>query len=309
MDLNQLRYFQVVARTGNLTHAARQLYVTQPNLSKSITKLEKELGVPLFDHRKGRIELNDYGRIFLSSVDIAFAQLSTGAQTIQRMYESDQHILPLASNIYSYLPDILPAFCAAHPDIGIRQMDCTTQQMIARLLDRSVALGISNELIEHEQLEFHLLGHKKYVLAVHLDHPFAAAGAVRIPHLERESFICDYSRMGLETLRRLCQKYGFSPAVEFEVQSSELLFQLVEANRGIAILPVGLGCTIMHQHPGHHLRLVRIDDTEMPEVIIGIVHHRSYQYTKAAELFQAYLCQRLLEEEALIRRMGYESMM
>ena len=97
-----------------------------------------------------------------------------------------------------------------------------------RLLDRSVALGVSNELIDHEQLEFHLLGRKKYVLAVHLDHPFAAAGAVRIPHLERESFICDYSRMGLEALRRLCQKYGFSPTVEFEVQSSELLFQLVE---------------------------------------------------------------------------------
>ena len=41
MDLTQLRYFQAVARTGNITRAASELYVTQPNLSKSISKLDQ----------------------------------------------------------------------------------------------------------------------------------------------------------------------------------------------------------------------------------------------------------------------------
>jgi len=307
MDFNQLRYFQTVARTGNITHAARELYVTQPNLSKSITKLEKELGVPLFDHRKGRIELNDYGRIFLSSVDIAFAQLNSGAQTIRRLYESNQHIISLACNISAYLPDMLPAFCAQHPEIGIRQIDCSTQQMVELLLDRSVTLGISCEPIEHEMLEFHELGHKEYVLAVHQDHPFAASREVSIRQLEREVFICDSSRLRLEPLRKLCQKYGFSPTVGFEIQSTELLYQLVEANRGIAILPIGLCCNIMHRHPQHRIRLIRIDD-EMDPAIIGIAHHRGFQYTKAASLFQEYICRCLEQEEELIRSMGYDFM-
>ena len=55
MDLTQLKYFQAVARTGNITRAAAELFVTQPNLSKSITRLEEELQVPLFEHRKGKI--------------------------------------------------------------------------------------------------------------------------------------------------------------------------------------------------------------------------------------------------------------
>ena len=57
MDFNQLKNFMAVARTGNISRAAQELYVTQPSLSKSIAKLEEELKVPLFRHRKGRIEL------------------------------------------------------------------------------------------------------------------------------------------------------------------------------------------------------------------------------------------------------------
>ena len=126
MDLTQLKYFQAAARTGNITRAAAELYVSQPNLSKSITRLEEELGVPLFDHRKGKIELNDYGRMFLSSVDIAFSELSSGVQNIQRMYAASQFMLSLGCNIRGYLADNLPAFSSAHPEIGIRQLDCTT---------------------------------------------------------------------------------------------------------------------------------------------------------------------------------------
>ena len=59
MDLSQLHYFRTAARTGNLSQAARELFVTQPNLSRSIARLETELGVPLFEHRKGKVVLNE----------------------------------------------------------------------------------------------------------------------------------------------------------------------------------------------------------------------------------------------------------
>lgn len=54
MDFTVLKYFQAVARSGNMTKTARELYITQPNLSKRIAQLEEEIGVPLFDHRKGK---------------------------------------------------------------------------------------------------------------------------------------------------------------------------------------------------------------------------------------------------------------
>lgn len=305
MDFNQLKYFAVVARLGNISKAAQELYVTQPSLSKSIAKLEEELKVPLFRHRKGRIELNEYGSVFLSRVNIAFSHLDSGVQTIQRMYETDQHILSLGSNISSYLPAVLPGFFALHPEIAIRQRDVTKQQMIEALLDRSLTLGISSEPVEHEQIRFRELGHKPYMLAVHRDNPIAASDHIHVSALEHETFIVDSSRFWLRPLQNLCKEYNFLPNVAFEVESMELIYTLLEDNRGIAIVPLGMGCNLMRLHPNHHIRLVRIDE-ELPQIIIGIACHRDYTYSKAAVLFEEYIIDALQQEENLIRSMGYD---
>ena len=118
MDLSQLHYFRTAARTGNLSQAARELFVTQPNLSRSIARLETELGVPLFEHRKGKVVLNEYGRIFLSGVENVFGELNTCMQTVQRLYENSQKMLSLGCSIDGFLPDVLQAFSRVHPEIG-----------------------------------------------------------------------------------------------------------------------------------------------------------------------------------------------
>ena len=54
MELSQLRYFIAVAKLGNMSKAAETLFVSQPNLSTSISRLEEEVGVPLFERRGAR---------------------------------------------------------------------------------------------------------------------------------------------------------------------------------------------------------------------------------------------------------------
>ena len=55
MELTYLYYFKVIAEKENMSRAAEQLHVSQPALSKTISKLEKSLGVTLFERKKGRI--------------------------------------------------------------------------------------------------------------------------------------------------------------------------------------------------------------------------------------------------------------
>lgn len=63
MDLNQLRGFLTVAKTGSFTQAARQLFVTQPALSIQIKGLEEELGEPLFERQGKQLHLTAAGRL------------------------------------------------------------------------------------------------------------------------------------------------------------------------------------------------------------------------------------------------------
>ena len=82
MDFTVLKYFQAVARNGNMTKTARELYITQPNLSKRIAQLEEEIGVPLFEHRKGKIVLNDYAAKLRSESPVTGAPPRSSSQLL-----------------------------------------------------------------------------------------------------------------------------------------------------------------------------------------------------------------------------------
>ena len=64
MDTRVIKYFLTVAQTNNITHAAQQLHITQPTLSRQIIDLEKELGVTLFDRKQRRMTLTTEGILF-----------------------------------------------------------------------------------------------------------------------------------------------------------------------------------------------------------------------------------------------------
>ena len=69
MELQQLKYFKTVAAIGKISEAAEALFISAPALSTSISRLEKELGVQLFDRYAKRIALNAQGEIFLRYVN------------------------------------------------------------------------------------------------------------------------------------------------------------------------------------------------------------------------------------------------
>lgn len=295
MDLNQLRYFQTTARTGNLSKAAQELFVTQPNLSRSIARLEEELGVPLFHHRKGKVTLNEYGRVFLSSVDLAFEQLHEGTQAIRRLYESNQNILALASTIDDFLPDVLKDFSQKYPEIGIRQFNCSQELVAQRLLDRTLTLALSSRPIQEDAITFELLGEMPYALMLRRDHPLASRSGIRVAELSDQPFICDNSRMALPALRRICAQAGFKPHVAYEVESSDLIYQLLEGGAGIAFLPVSQYAKFMRTHESCPLAMLPVLD-ELPNAMIGVAFRKDLTFSAAERIFTSFVRDWLAEE-------------
>lgn len=74
MDFQQLKYFQTLADIENFTRASIRLDLSQPALSRSISRLEEEIGVPLFERKSNGVELNRYGKIFLQHANQALVK-------------------------------------------------------------------------------------------------------------------------------------------------------------------------------------------------------------------------------------------
>lgn len=300
MELTQLRYFATVARLGNISRAAQELYVTQPNLSKSIARLEEELGVPLFDHRKGKIALNDYGRCFLASVSLSLGELENGIRSIQRMYDSSQNVLTLGCSIDDLLPDVLRDFTPKHPEIGIRQFSGSPAELAERLGLHELDLMLTARPVGDEHYVFETLGRCEFVILCGQGHWLTGRTSVSIQELAEEKIICDRSRMDVETLTALCQSCGFSPNIAFEVDNSDLIFSLLSNRQGVAFMPMAQMRKINREYPDSGIHMVLLKDPVEP-ASLGLSYRRDYQWSHAARIFADFLREWLGTEEQDVR--------
>ena len=104
MELSQLRYFTAVAQLGNMSKAAETMFVSQPNLSTSLSRLEEEVGVPLFERRRGKIILNQSGECFLHHVEQALATLDKGIQEVRGLNVGRCEPLSIACMVDDTIP-------------------------------------------------------------------------------------------------------------------------------------------------------------------------------------------------------------
>lgn len=97
MDFKELEYFSTIVKCGNLTHAARQLYVSQPTLSKFLQKLEEDLGLVLFQRGSRRLKLTYAGQRYYAHVERILSQKREMDAEMTDILRSDRVFFMLVS--------------------------------------------------------------------------------------------------------------------------------------------------------------------------------------------------------------------
>lgn len=288
MDFTYLNYFRTVARLGNLSHAAKELFISQPGLSRYLSRLEQEVGIPLFQRRKGHIELNTYGKVFLSSVNRAFDELENGIEEINRLYARDQSILSIACSIEDYLTDRLNEFSPSHPEIGIRQFSLSLTEIEQQLVRENLDFAISAFPPRNPALRFEMLSQCPFVMVCHKDNPLARYSSLPLLNASGESFICETPRLNREQLVSICRKCGFTPTVNHEVESGYILYNLLSANTGVSLIPFAHYHKIRNLLPNSDIHAVFLED-DLPLAQIGITYYPKHIRTTAADCFLSFL--------------------
>ncbi|MEH7334932.1 LysR family transcriptional regulator [Neobacillus drentensis] len=237
MELLQLKYFQTVARLEHMTRAAEELKIAQPSLSKTISRLEEDLGVPLFDRANRQISLNAFGKLFLERVDRAFLELNEGKREIVELADRSQNQITLAVSIPRVLPDLLSSFLKQSPDVKFQQVLESTSSMKRQLEKAEIDFCISSVPIEGDELVWEPLITEEIYLIVPPQHRLANREKVYLSEVKEEPFISMNTGYGFRNLTdEFCRQAGFVPNIAFEGDEPGVIGDLVRQGLGIAFV-------------------------------------------------------------------------
>jgi DNA-binding transcriptional LysR family regulator len=242
MELQQLEYFRVVARTQHVTQAAEELAITQPALSRAMARLERDLGVSLFDHRGRSVKLNRYGEAFLRHVERALAAIEEGRRELVDLADRDAGVIAfgfahaLGTRV---VPDLIAAFRLQHPRARFQLLQNASHIILAELEAGDVDLALVSPVPPtSDRIESVELASEELLLCVPHDHRFAKRRSVRLSELREDTFVCLRQGYGLRTLTdQFCAQAGFMPKIAFEGEEIATLRGLVAVGLGVAIIP------------------------------------------------------------------------
>ena len=274
MELAQLKYFQVMANIRHFTRAARILDVTQPALSRSMSKLEKDLDVRLFKRCDGEIELTAEGARLLRRVDriLREVECARAEACLTDEKTSSEFRLSFIHSLGSYaLPRIIQDFRASYPDIRIllNQQDSATlaQQVAAGETD----LCLCSTMPTTEYSTWVYLWSEELFVTVPLGHRFTEHDSINLNELADEPLI----------------------EIMFEGDDISTVSGLVAAGLGVSLLPKLAGV----EHP--ELRYIPVS-FPICKRAVGVAWNTQRKMSPAAVCFQQFLIRRF--DNALERR-------
>ncbi|MEW9671929.1 LysR family transcriptional regulator [Ammoniphilus sp. 3BR4] len=241
MEWQQLEYFQVLAKVQNFTRAADELALTQSALSRSIARLEEELGVPLFERKTRGVALNQYGEIFLQYANRAMQEITMAKQELKDMVDPFHGIISLAfihTLGSSFIPDLISEFRGQYPGIQFQLTQDSTKKIMHQLEAGEIDLGFCSPNEPVENVTTIPVVDEELFLIVPKSHRLADEKEVDLREVADEPFVLYKHESGLrEVIDNLCQEAGFKPTATFEGVGDATIAGFVAANFGVALIP------------------------------------------------------------------------
>ena len=243
MNLRQLEFFKLLADTQHMTQAALLLNTTQPNLSHSMSELEKELEAKLFEKKGRNIQLTKYGKFFYTYVTNALEELAKGERALKELVSPEKGLIDFGF-IYtagSYLvPLLMKEFSAIDENKEIRfdLFQGNSSDMRELLINEQIDIAITSKFEEDDQLQYEVVTEQEIVLIVPENHPLANYDSISLKEIDPYSFVSFNKRSGLRPyIDQILTTAAINPKIVCEVEEDHTMLGFVEHDFGIALIP------------------------------------------------------------------------
>ena len=280
MELTQLKYFKAVAKTEKIASAAQELFLSAPALSASIARLEKELGMPLFDRTGNRVFLNEQGKIFLRYVDEVFDALERAETELRHSMLHHQRHIWLAITDSNLWLELIAAFVQEYPQYTLTCVTPSSDDYARRTFLLAEETDAAKE--NTDEMECVHLFRDEPALLLHPDHPLAGMERIDVSLLRGETiFFPAQGIPGRERLLRLLRDNGVDPA-STNACTYAICKTMVQQNLGVAFTTQRIG-------PANSgtLRVVPLANGSVPWVM-NLCWRRDHRMTPAEESFRDF---------------------
>src|SRR5689334_298613 len=177
MELDHVKAFLAIARTGGFARGSAALHLSQPAISRRIKLLEAELGAPLFDRLGRGVALTEAGRAFLPHAQALLASMRDAIDAVSAVLGTGHGTVTLAlvgTLASSSLTARLSQFRQAHPGVDLRLRTALSAEVSALVLRGDAALGLRYGTDPDPGLVSVVIHHERLVPVCSPGHPLAA---------------------------------------------------------------------------------------------------------------------------------------
>ena len=193
VSLRALRYLVATAEVGNITEAARGLYVSQPSVSAAIAQIEDDYGVQVFirHHARG-VTVTSAGQALVKNARLLLnhaRDFDEGAVSLGEDPKGEISVGCFAMLATRFMPGLLTEFGKAHPGISLRLEEGDQQEILQSLLSGRTEIAVSYGFALSPEILGELLVELPPFVIVGAKEPLARRSKVSLRELEEEPFL------------------------------------------------------------------------------------------------------------------------
>jgi LysR family transcriptional regulator for metE and metH len=259
LERHHLMILRAVTRQGSLTAAADTLCLTQSALSHSIRKLEQRLGTPLWQREGRRLRLTQAGEYLLRLADRLLPQFDHAEKMMQQFASGQRGTLRIGMEChpcYQWLLKIVTPYLQQWPDVDVDVRQKFQFGGMGALYGHELDLLVTPDPLYRRGLIFEPVLDYELVLVVGPAHPLHGQSQVEPEQLLDDTLITyPVEPERLDIFNRFLTPAGCAPRRHKQIETTDIMLQMVAAGRGVTALPRWLVSEYQQRLPLHSLRL------------------------------------------------------